>query len=222
MGGDYFPGSDSGMCRFGDKFIEYSTENCEKWGIKPISAEIITHFNDFKAKVEICQQPERSKADTIEKNLARKTVEKELRGYIRGLVAHNPAVTDADRERMGLPVYDKIPTTVGKPQGRVTVTVVYLGGQTLEIRLEHEKGTPFDPKANYGNTLRCRLCGADEPEPVNIEVDMPKTLFTRKKKEVMQFERADAGKTVFFCARYENSKGVPGAWGPITKAIIPF
>ena len=29
------------------------------------------------------------------------------------------------------------------------------------------------------------------------------------------------GQTVYFCIRYENSKGKAGPWGPIFQAIIP-
>jgi hypothetical protein len=30
----------------------------------------------------------------------------------------------------------------------------------------------------------------------------------------------DAGKTVYVCARYENSKGEAGNWGPLASAVV--
>jgi hypothetical protein len=45
--------------------------------------------------------------------------------------------------------------------------------------------------------------------------------FTRRRKEKLLFDAEDAGKTVYACARYENSKGEAGDWGPVVSAVIP-
>jgi hypothetical protein len=48
--------------------------------------------------------------DTLNKNEAKQTLTTDLRVYIQGCVAHNPKVTDEDREQMGLPPRDTTPT----------------------------------------------------------------------------------------------------------------
>ncbi|MDR2795078.1 MAG: hypothetical protein LBB47_00010 [Spirochaetaceae bacterium] len=45
--------------------------------------------------------------------------------------------------------------------------------------------------------------------------------FTRRKKELLNFDAAESGMTAWFCARYENQKGEHGNWGPVASAIIP-
>jgi hypothetical protein len=45
--------------------------------------------------------------------------------------------------------------------------------------------------------------------------------FTRRKKEMVDFEALESGMTACFCARYENQKGEHGAWGAVVLAIIP-
>jgi hypothetical protein len=45
--------------------------------------------------------------------------------------------------------------------------------------------------------------------------------FTRRRKEKLLFDAADAGMTVYVCCRYENGKGEAGQWGPVAQAIIP-
>jgi hypothetical protein len=51
--------------------------------------------------------------------------------------------------------------------------------------------------------------------------ELPHSLFTKRRKELFDFPMEDSGKTVYFCIRYENSKGKAGPWGPIISAIIP-
>jgi hypothetical protein len=45
--------------------------------------------------------------------------------------------------------------------------------------------------------------------------------FTRRKKELVNFDAGESGMTAYFCARYENPKGEHGAWSPVAAAIIP-
>jgi hypothetical protein len=37
----------------------------------------------------------------------------------------------------------------------------------------------------------------------------------------LEFDEPDRGKTVYFCLRWENTRGQKGPWSPIQKAIIP-
>ena len=53
--------------------------------------------------------------------------------------------------------------------------------------------------------------------------DLPHSVFTHRKKYRFDFE-GDSGRTVWFCLRYENSKGGregEGPFGPLFSAIIP-
>ena len=45
--------------------------------------------------------------------------------------------------------------------------------------------------------------------------------FTRRKKELITFDAAEAGMTAYVCCRYENRKGEAGQWGPVVSTIIP-
>jgi hypothetical protein len=45
--------------------------------------------------------------------------------------------------------------------------------------------------------------------------------FTRKTRHRFDYSEEDRGKHVYFCLRYENSKGDAGPWGPILSAVIP-
>jgi hypothetical protein len=51
--------------------------------------------------------------------------------------------------------------------------------------------------------------------------DLPHSVFTRKTRHRFDYSEEDRGKHVYFCLRYENSKGSAGPWGPILSAVIP-
>jgi hypothetical protein len=47
-----------------------------------------------------------------------------------------------------------------------------------------------------------------------------KSFYTKRKKDVMEFEFGDSGKTAFFAVQIEND-GKKGPWGPMVSALIP-
>jgi hypothetical protein len=68
------------------------------------------------------------------------------------------------------------------------------------------------------DTFRFRVKG-----PPKKGSDLPYSIFTRRKKERFDFE-GESGSRVYFCLRYENSKGGKegeGPFGPVLSAIIP-
>jgi hypothetical protein len=208
------------FCGWATNIIGYADENHTRWLVAAPDADLKARLETLKALVNKCLLPTRSKVDTREKNEMKKSVEKDLRDYLQGMVVRNVNVTNRDRELMGLPIYDTTPTAVGDPQGQPTASIVYLGGQVLEMRISHVEGSPFDMKANYGKAIHMKLCAEHETPPETAD-ELPKSKFTRRKKEIFKFAQSDIRKTAYFCIRYENSKGVAGPWGPMITAVIP-
>jgi hypothetical protein len=174
---------------------------------------------DFEKNLKTCDDPNHGKLDVTRKQETRKTLEKAARNLVQAHLARNPQVTKEDREAMGITVYDTIPTTVGTPVGDVTATVERISEGVLKLFIEHVKGTPFDPKANYG----VKLCyGVFPIDTVTVDdlSQMNETAFTRRKTIEIKFPKEDLKKMAFFCMRYENSKGQAGQWGPVVSAVI--
>jgi hypothetical protein len=208
------------FCGWATNIANYADENHLRWLVPALDDDVKKRLEALTALVEKCRLPTRSKVDTREKNGLKQSVEKDLRNYLQGMVVRNVNVTDKDRELMGLPIYDTTPTPVGEPKGQPTASVVYLGGQVVELITGHVEGTPFDPKANYGKAIHMKLCAENDIPPQTAD-ELPKSRFTRRKKEIFKFAQSDVRKTAYFCIRYENSKGVAGPWGPIITAVIP-
>jgi len=220
-GVNYVPVNDADFHNWAINIYEIARNNAQdQWKVEPLSVDMKTRLDYFAEKVELCSKPTRSKVDTLEKNELRKALEKDMRNYIQGMVAHNIHVTNVDRELMGLPIYDTIPTPVGEPLGVSSADITYLGGQVVELHFRHVEGTPFDKKADYGRKVYWGLYADTDHHPENGDA-LPKNVFTRRKKEIFKFSPSDVKKTAYFCIRYENSKGAPGPWGPMIMAVIP-
>ncbi|MDR2792397.1 MAG: hypothetical protein LBB61_01845, partial [Treponema sp.] len=59
-----------------------------------------------------------------------------------------------------------------------------------------------------------------EAPPAKPE-DLRKSFFTRRKKDVIAFDYADSGKTVYIAVQIESPDGQQGKFGPMVQAVIP-
>jgi hypothetical protein len=184
------------------------------------SSDMQARLADLTVKVNHCLEPTRNSVDILVKKQMRKTVEKDLRNYVQGMVVRNINVTDEDRRMMGLPIYDTTPTPVADPTGQAEAEIAYPGRTQLRLIIQHIAGTPFNPKADYGYRIYYGLYEHGDTPPVS-GIELHESRFTRQKKVLFSFTPADSGKTAFFAIRYENSKGKTGPWGPLFSAIIP-
>jgi hypothetical protein len=54
----------------------------------------------------------------------------------------------------------------------------------------------------------------------HIPDDLRKSFYTKRKKDVIECEFGDSGKTAYFAVQIEN-EGKKGPWGPLVNALIP-
>jgi hypothetical protein len=173
-----------------------------------------------------------SSADVLAKNLARKELEKTLGDFNNQYVLYAREVSDAERKEIGAHVRDTVRTTVKTPTCQPEADVVYPGPHLLElVKIRRVSGIGNDPPdADFGTRIFWGIMGEPTAKdkfrisaPPEVGDDLPHSTFTHKKKFRFDFE-GDSGKTVWFCIRYENSKGGKegeGPFGPIFKAVIP-
>ena len=142
-------------------------------------------------------------------------------------------LTDAELAALDLrPHRDRSP--VPPPQGFPEADVSYPGVHTLDLHPRPVAGQPpLNPRSGYGYRI---YWGVMPPGGATVEAatgekrelmrppvsgkELPHSRWTRRRKERFSFD-GDSGKTVYFCIRYENSKGEAGEFGPLFSAVIP-
>ena len=129
-----------------------------------------------------------------------------------------PPLTDADLISLGLKPHDGTPTHSGTPTAQVIIETYLVGRHELGFKIIYVTGNPNDP-ANKGFRIYYRVIAPGETPPANPE-DLTKSFFTKRKKDVIEFEFGESGKTAFFAVQIEN-EGRKGPWGPLVSALIP-
>jgi hypothetical protein len=129
-----------------------------------------------------------------------------------------PPLTDADLISLSLKPRDTTRTTSGTPTAQVTIETYLVGRHELGIKIVYVTGNPADP-ANKGFRIWYTVTAPGEPPPAGPEALM-KSFYTKRKKDVIEFEFGDSGKTAWFAVQIEN-EGRKGPWGPMVSALIP-
>jgi hypothetical protein len=129
-----------------------------------------------------------------------------------------PPLDDPAFIALGLKIHDTIISHSGTPTAQVTVETFLVGRHELGVKLIYVTGNPNDT-ANKGYRIWHTLIAPGEQAPASPE-DLHKSFFTKRKKDVIEFEFGDSGKTCFMAAQIEN-EGKKGPWGPMVSALIP-
>ena len=217
---DSIPSSDSGLIDFARNLQIQVEEHHLKWNLVEFPQAIKDALENFEQKVRRCQDPNRGPVDIKDKSMAKKVLEKEVRPFVQGFIARNPLVSDRDRVALHLPPRDTTPTPILTPTGQAAVTFTYPGSAQLVVQISLINPLLHDARSNYGCRIYYGVYDAGETPPENGE-DLRHSLFTRKKKVLLNFRPEDSRKIAWFCVRYENSKGEAGPWSPMYSTVIP-
>jgi hypothetical protein len=171
----------------------------------------VAAYNDYLPPVT------RTPLITFVKNSTRKEYEKPLRLLVKNLEA-NPRVSDDDLRSMGIviPSYTKKSNPEPTTYPLFTVDSSTPRRVTISFR-DSESSTKAKPHGVHGVEIRWSIL---EAPPVTVN-DLIVSAFDTRSPYTLEFEDNQRGKTVWFCLRWENTKGEKGPWGEIGAAIIP-
>jgi hypothetical protein len=240
---DFVPAKDAEFDVFFKNYCQYVNGKCAgqspEWTHIPEARreDLNTAYADWYTAYSKLKQPHTS-SDILAKDLARKRDEKTLREFNNEFIVYSSAVTPEEKKDLGNHPRDPHPTPVPTPTAQVEADIVLPGPHLIELRIKELASLAAEAdRANHGvriywGVLESLAAGVSSPAkgqadkfylaspPVSGD-DLPHSDFTRKKRYRFDFPGEDRGKTVYFCLRYENSKGEPGPWGPVLSAIIP-
>jgi hypothetical protein len=130
----------------------------------------------------------------------------------------SPPLQESDFIALGLKPHDNTPTPSGKPTDQVTIETFLVGRHELGVKIVYVTGSAANP-ANKGYRIWYRIVAPGETPPASPK-ELNESFFTKRKKDVIEFDFEDSGKTVYIAVQIEND-GKKGPWGPMTSALIP-
>jgi hypothetical protein len=219
MAGDFIPHQDGAFLEWAKTLVAYVSPKLTAFNIPqetltPIQGQLTAYETAFEA----AQNPNRGKVDVLNKNETKETLIQSLRAFIKAYLTYNPAVSDADKENMGLPLHDGTRTPVPAP---TTIPELELDSSVIRQITAHFKDAGSErrgkPAHVHGVELRWGLL---DNAPSSVE-DLKNSAFDTASPYTFTFDEPDRSKALYICPRWENNKGDKGPWGEIYKAIIP-
>ena len=221
MSTDFIPKSDNKFVVWLKTLVAYLLAKVTEWKLPQADVdELETLAADFETALEVAENPStRTKVSVQIKNDARKAAESKIRIFLKAFVTYNPAVTDADRDAMDIPIHKttrtKSPVAKDSPDNDTDTSVI--GHVTVHFYEKGSRHKKAKPEGQHGAEIAWIVSDTpptrwDELLHSNIDTNSPFTL---------SFEHDQRGRTLYFALRWENTRGEKGPWSEIQSAIIP-
>jgi hypothetical protein len=202
-------------------FLSYLFKSYERFNIPlAVYTGLEELKEDFAEKLAAAEAPEtRTKLTITAKNEARKLFEAKLQQDVNEYLTYNHLVTNEDREGMGLPVHKTsrtpAPVATTYPDCEIDTTMI----RRLGIHYFNPGHEKFKAKPPGQHGAEIRWAPLKTP-PTRIE-ELVHSSFDTRTPLILEFGEEERGLMVYFCLRWENTRGEKGPWSPIKSAIIP-
>jgi hypothetical protein len=236
MGTDWYPTSRDDQLHLAKTWNSIFMTQGYTWNIPPERmTQLQSDANAAQTILDKVKSGERTPADVVLCNEIFNAMATEMR-FIKRHFLLMPPLTLPDFATLLLPLPDAAHTPIPPPTGQPVLTITYHGGpHLLAVHFAALQGTePPDRRGDYGYSLYRGIMpqgGATLEQAASVKhylmneplsgEELLHYRFTRRRKELVDFDANESGMKVYFCARYENQKGEHGIWGPIESAIIP-
>jgi hypothetical protein len=187
------------------------------WSIPaPQFADLGALFGAAQTLLQKAQSSDRTPVITEQCREAFEALETKAR-FFKGHFFLLPPLVTSDLINLRLRPRDP-PTPTGTPTAEAAVETFLLGRHELGLKIVFVSGDP-DDKANEGFRIWYKVVPPGGG-PVTDPTQLSESFLTRRKKDVLQFEYQDSGRTAWMGVQIENG-GKKGPWGPLTESIIP-
>ena len=128
----------------------------------------------------------------------------------------NTRVTNDDRRAMGIHIRDTKPTPAPVPTTYPILAIDTATARRLTINFrDSASSSAAKPKGVHGAEIKWLI--ADERPTVE---QLTNSTFDTRTPYTLVFTDEQRAKTVWICARWENTRGEKGPWGDMENAIV--
>jgi hypothetical protein len=232
---DWLPSPRADQLAMAQDWLNIIAQTTPPWGIPSTEVSALANLKESAVELlEIAMSSDRTETITAECKAAFEALTDKMRS-IKNHYFLKPPLTDVDFISLKLKPKDSGRTPIPAPTDQAEADISRPGEHLIMLHLRAVANAKNDPhRSDYGFRIYWGIMpvgGATSEnapsakrELIKIPVtgdELPHSLFTRRKKELLDFSQEDRGKTIYFCIRYENAKGEPGPWGPLFSTIIP-
>jgi hypothetical protein len=151
--------------------------------------------------------------------------------FIKDRYYKTPPLLDEDYTELLLKVPDTTRSQRGAPKAQKTAEIGRSGAAMLILHYKYAEGTEnlADPHTDIRCQVRYGVLPPPGIEPTGTDLtkvpatpeELPIVFATKRKKDIINFNTNDSGKTAYFAIRIENGTGEYGPWCPMFHAIVP-
>ncbi|MDR1126966.1 MAG: hypothetical protein LBL06_02435 [Treponema sp.] len=216
---DCIPMREIDLLRWALNFATLCLANQDLWGLPPTEvATLNAAVAEFDNIYRTALGPNASKADILLKNEKKKALKVLLRDFKNRNIDPNRAVTDPNRERLGLTIRDIKNTPVPPPTTVPEFEFTYPGARRIDVHFrDFGSKRKAKPKGAAGAVI---LYSVRATPPVNQD-ELAHSVFTSRTPYHFEFKEEERGKMVYVALFWQNRKGDRGPWSEIQPVIIP-
>jgi hypothetical protein len=221
MSNYFLPRKDSEFLLWTNNFMQYLSTSYSRFSFPPQDySDLTMQHSDFSGKYAIAMAPEtRTKATIQAKTDAREIFEQSIQQKVKEYLTYNHLVTDEDRDNLGLPIHKTThtPSPIATTYPDYDVDSSTIRRLTIHFFDQGQKKSKAKPLGQHGAEIRWGILDAP---PTDVD-ELVHSAFDTRTPLVLEFSEAVRGKRVYFCLRWENTRGEKGPWSEILSAIIP-
>lgn len=218
MNRDYVPQSHTRFSFFMRNLLTYVGQNIAAWTTIPQErlTELNNAFAEFtEASNAALETPTPANHNT--RNEAQANTTRLLRAFVNQFLRF-PPVTNSDRIEMGIPNHDTIRTD-HKVVTELVDFVIHVNSQR-ELSIDFwQEGQPHKAKP-HGYDGAVLVWDILDAPPENQDALNQHTMASRTPYTLI-FDETERGKRVYVALRWQNERGITGAWSDIKDAIVP-
>jgi hypothetical protein len=220
---DPVPQSDGSYDRYLKNIVQYVAEQCggasPRWTHIPQAART-AQAEDYAAWYTawaVTFKPH-TPQETAEKNRQKARTKKNLRAFIKAYLRYHPAVTNEDRDNMGIPNDDPTRSPVPPPETRPDFDIVVKDIRTLSLPF-HDQGTESRaiPYGFDGAVVRWVVMD----RPATSVKELTESHLATRSPFTLVFTDEERGKIVSIAMQWQNKKGQKGKPSEIQSTIVP-
>ncbi|MDR3194065.1 MAG: hypothetical protein LBT76_02070 [Tannerella sp.] len=216
---DYIPRRHEALLNWLEKFMPYLKNNLERFGVASgEEASLEAAVEAYRTAFARVNRANAGSSDRCGRREKADEATAAVRSFVNRYLRYNGAVTNEDRVGLGLRVRDTTLTPASVPESYPEALIFLAGFRQLKV-VFREYGRSSRGKPLHVTGCEIRHAILDAP-PASID-ELVHSTFCTHSPCLFEFDESQRGKAVYFCLRWENTRGRKGPWSSIVMAFIP-